>query len=249
MLARLFGSTTRGITRSLTTSPKLLQFENPSQLIERKKQEKLENEQFDSTLLDKSFDYNPQYIPKNEVVAETQRPLPLNVELLKYKPITLPQTHGHEVAKIKLRSYNQDNLIRAGEFALRSAYYLGIPTSKFVSEKTEKRLYTVIRSPFAQAKSKENFHRVTYNGSLTAFDANPEVVDLWLSYINKYTLTDVDYSATLTTRESLDYAEKLDQLTLEDFKLPEAYADTTDPVADKVKELLKSDTFKDLIKK
>lgn len=248
MLARLLGSTTRTLARSYFSSPRALQFETPSQLISRKKQEELENEEFDSSLLNKSFTYNPKYIPENEISPTTKRPLPLNVELLKYKPLTLPQTHGHEVASLKLRSFSQDNLIRAGEFALRSAYYLGIPTTKLVTEKTEKRLYTVIRSPFAQAKSKENFHRITFKSSITAFDSNPEVVDLWLSYINKYAVTDVDYKATLTTRESLEYAKNLDQLLPEDMKLPDAYNDTTDPVADKVKELLKSDTFKDLLK-
>lgn len=251
MLTRILGQTGRVSTRSFSQSITFFQegkkFDTPAEFIAKKQQEQIEDEQFHATLINKDFKYDPKYIGENKPNPVTNRPVPLNVELLKYIPITLPQTHGHEVATIKLRGYNEDNLIRAGEFALRSAYYLGIPTSKLTSLKTEKRLYTVIKSPFAQAKSKENFHRTTFNRIITAYDANPEVIDLWLSFINKYSINGVDYKSTITTRESLDYSKQLDSLTNQDFNLPPAYSDTTDPIAAKVQELLKSDTFKKLL--
>lgn len=241
----------RSGTRSMSSSVRLFdgvkKFVNPQEFIQMKQQERVEEGQFRANLLNKEFEYNPKYIGENQPNPVSNRPIPLNVELLKYKPINLPQTHGHEVATIKLRGYDQDNLIRAGEFALRSAYYLGIPTSKLITEKTEKRLYTVIKSPFAQAKSKENFHRTTFNKSIVAYDANPEIIDLWLSYINKYSIQGVEYKSTITTRESLDYSKQLDELTTQDLNFPSAYSDSSDPVAAKVQELLKSDTFKKLL--
>ncbi|EAZ63660.2 Mitochondrial ribosomal protein S10 [Scheffersomyces stipitis CBS 6054] len=222
-------------------------FSTPQEYVEHKKKADLEEQAYRHNLLQNEFKYEPKYISANEVDPVTGRPVPINVELLKYKPLQLKQTHGHEVAKIKFRGYDEDNLIRAGEFATRSAYYLGIPTSKLTTKKTEKRLYTVIKSPFAQAKTKQNFHRTTFNKELVAYDANPEILDLWLSFINKYAIEDVSYKATMTTSESLDYNKEMDALASEDYTLPNAYNDITDPVAKKVEELLKSDTFKKLL--
>lgn len=239
-------------TRSIRTTVVLAQsvkpkgsFLTPKELVEKKRAEEVEAQEFRSSLLKQEFEFAPKLIKEEHVDPITKRPVPLNVELLQYKPMRIPQTHGHKVAEIKFRGYEEEVLVRASEFAARSAYFLGIPCSKVHTLKTEKRLYTVIKSPFAQAKSKENFHRVTFNRQLTAYDANPEVLDLWLSYINKYAFDKVKYKAQVFTRESLDFAETLANLSSEDMKLPEAYsADSTDPIAAKVQELLKSDTFK-----
>ncbi|KAG5422270.1 RSM10 [Candida metapsilosis] len=230
--------------RSFTTRSIVSQkFLTPNELISKTKQEQLENQQFQSQLRQNQSPYSPKTLTSHTTYQENhKRPIPLNVELLQYKPLRLPQTHGDEVATLKLRGYNDDDLIRMGEFALRSAYYLGIPMSKLTSLKTEKRLYTVIKSPFAQAKTKQNFHRVTYNKQLVAYDANPEVVDLWLSYVNRYKLQTVDMKATVVAREGLDYNEELSKL--KDFEFPQAYEGLEDPVAQKVKELLQSDEFK-----
>lgn len=240
-LARLTGS------RSISTSlPRLnKKYMTPTELINKKEVEKQDEIEYGKALLNGEFKYDPKWIGQDKLDPVTNRPVPINVEVLKYKPINLPQTHGHQVAEINFKGYDEDNLIRAAEFASRAAFYLGIPTSKISTKKTQKRLYTVIKSPFAQAKTKQNFHRTTYHRELVAFDANPEVIDLWLSFVNKHSLQDVDYKANITTYESLDFNKELDALT--EVKLPEAYLDTTDPIANKVKELLKSETFKELL--
>lgn len=194
-----------------------------------------EDAAFKLAMLGHLFEYKPQYIGKDEVNPVLQRPVPINVELLQYKPLRHKPVHGHKCATIALRGYTEDDLIRAGEFILRAAYYLGVPCLKLKTEKTEKRLYTVIRSPFAQAKLKENFHRVTYKREIVAYDANPEVIDLWLSYINKYALDTVEYLAAITVRQGLEWVA--------DGELPEAYNDVDNPVAQKVKELLASAEF------
>lgn len=218
---------------------------SPNEYMDKVKQEKIENEQFKQALSQDQQEYNPQILSSHNLT--NKRPTPINVELLKYKPLRLPKTHGDEVATLTLRGYEEEELIRLGEFALRTAYYMGIPMSPLETLKTDKRLYTVIKSPFAQAKTKQNFHRITYNKKLVAYDANPEIIDLWLSYLNKYKFPNVEYKATVVSYESLNYADELK--TLNEFKLPEAYEGLEDPVANKVQELLNSSSFKDHLQK
>lgn len=239
---RTFSTIGSCYNKASSSTPK--KFSSPKEFVSQKKVDEIEEQAYQQNLLNEEYKYEPKYLSENELDPVTKRPIPLNVELLKYKPLQLPKTHGHEVAKVEFKGYDKEDLIRASEFAARAAYYLGIPCSKVDSLKTEKRLYTVIKSPFAQAKSKENFKRTTYGRKLHAYDATPEVVDLWLSFINKHAIEGVKYNALIHTRESLDFCEKLDALTTEDLHMPDAYKGLDDPIANKVEELLKSETFK-----
>lgn len=222
--------------------------QSPEEFLASRKGKGVLNAEFLKSLSAKPFEYKPQYLSEDKVDPSTKRPIPLNVELLQYIPLQVPKTHGHKVAEIQFRGYNEENLDMAGEFAARAGFYLGIPCSKVQVLKTEKRLYTVIKSPFAQAKSKENFKRTTFNRKIEAFDANPEVVDLWLSYINKHALSDVKYNVHIYTRETVDFSRELDAITGGDLQLPKAYDGADDPIGKKVEELLKSDTFKEHFK-
>ncbi|EGV60846.1 mitochondrial 37S ribosomal protein rsm10 [Yamadazyma tenuis] len=232
--------------RLFSTGPKLFAAQKltPAELLQQKTQEKLQQQEFEKSLLQGELEYKPKYLSENAVKGSGTKPIPINVELLKYKPIRLPKTHGHKVVSMKFRGYDETDINIAIEFASRAAFYLGIPVSGIMKQKTEKRLYTVIKSPFAQAKSKENFYRTTFNYKLDAFDANPEVVDLWLSYVNKHALETVHYTAKIITRESANFVEQLDSVSVEDVKIPEGFKDSNDPIMSKVDELLKSDAFK-----
>lgn len=225
---------------STRSSRSLQKFLSPTEYLEKTEAKKLEDRQFQETLLNTPFEYSPQTL-SSRALKDEGRPVPLNVELLKYKPLRLRKTHGDEVCQLFFRGYEEPELARMGEFAARAAYYLGIPMSPLTSLKTEKRLYTVIKSPFAQAKTKQNFHRITYNKKLIAYDANDEVVDMWLSYVNKYKLPQVEMKATITSREKLSYNEDLQNAELE---FPLSYEGIEDPVALKMKELLESEEFK-----
>lgn len=232
------------LRRSFTTGSvpllsKSAKFKSPQEYIEKVKQDKIEHHEFKQSLLQGDFKYAPKILSPKGVDGT---PVPLNVELLQYKPLRLEPTHGDVAAIVSLSGHDEDDLIRAGEFALRAAYFLGIPTSRLTSLKTDKRLYTVIKAPFAMAKTKQNFHRITFNKKITAFDANPEVIDLWLSYINRYKLAKVEYKARVCAYEGLEFHEELKKL--DQFKLPDAYDDIQDPVAKKVQEILQSDSFK-----
>lgn len=241
-VVRLFSGSARYSTEAQTASKKFL---SPDQYVAKQAEKTVQNEEFLDSLLAADFEYKPLIINSNAPKNKKQEPIPLNVELLQYKPLRLPQTHGHKVAELSFKGYDSDDLLRASDFAARAAFYLGIPCSKIEVLKPEKRLYTVIRSPFAQAKSKENWWRVTHRQELVAYDANPEVIDLWISYINKNAIEGVKYEAQIHTQELTTFDKELSELTAEDIKLPEAYTHASaDPVSSRVQELLKSDEFK-----
>lgn len=221
-------------------------FKSPLEYLESNVQAKAAHEQFEESILAQPFDHKPQMLTSHDLDPVTKRPIPVNVEVLKYQPLRHPRTHGHLVSILTFKSYHNENIARAAEFAARAAYYLGIPATGVHALKTEKRLYTVIKSPFAQAKTKQNFHRVTYGLQLKAFDACSETVDLWLAYINKYKLVDVEYSAQLYTREPLDFIDVID--SIQEFSMPLGMSNVNNPIVRKVEELIKSDAFKELLK-
>lgn len=228
------------------TALAVTQVKSPQQYVQEKQAEEAAHHNFTSGLLDQPHVYDPKMLSDEALNDATKRPVPLNVELLKYKPLQVPKTHNHLVSVLTFKGYNKDTLARAAEFAARAAFYLGIPAGGIQPLKTQKRLYTVIKSPFAQAKLKQNFHRTTFAFQLKAYDALPEIVDLWLAYINKHKLQDVDYSAELIAREPVNMIEQWDKTN--QYEMPQGMQNAQDPIAQKVDELLKSDTFKEFMK-
>ncbi|PWN45180.1 hypothetical protein IE81DRAFT_364205 [Ceraceosorus guamensis] len=97
-----------------------------------------------------------------------------------------PQTHGHHVASLHLRVYRSpatlENLDFFADFALRSAYALGMPCTRPAMLPTTMSLWTVPRGPFVHKKSQENFTRHTHSRVLKVYDSHPEVVDRWLQW-------------------------------------------------------------------
>ena len=226
------------------SAPKNAKFLSPDQLLAQKKVQQAAENEYKNELLAAEFQYAPQVLLKEALNDTTGRPVPLNVELLQYRPIRLPKTHGHEVALITLTGYDRKTLDSAAEFAARAAFYLGIPCGGITNLRVKEQLYTVIRSPFAQAKLKENFKRFTYGRKMVAFDADPEVVDVWLTFLNKHKHEGVAYKANVFVREGLDFASELEKISGEDLELSAAYGEVDDPVSLKVKELLQSKEFK-----
>ncbi|CAI5758313.1 unnamed protein product [Candida verbasci] len=224
------------IKRRFHNISRVCKFQTPKEYIKQQNIQAKEDLQLKQDLLNTNFKYDPKILSSN--LPNKQ---PINLELLNYKPLRLPKTHGDIVADLELKSYDELDLKRIGDFALRVGYYLGIPLSPLTKLKTEKRLYTVIKSPFAQAKSKQNFHRITFNYKIIAYDSNPDIIDLWLSFINKYNFNNVKLQTKIASYESLDYLKEIQQSNPE---YPQAYQGLEDPVALKVKELLNSEEFK-----
>lgn len=61
-----------------------------------------------------------------------------------------------------------------------------MPLSKPAYLPTQRRLWTVLRGPFAHKKSQENFERKTHKRVMKAWDADPEVVDMLVQYLEQH---------------------------------------------------------------
>ena len=169
------------------------------------------------------------------------KPLPVNVEAVYHAPLKLPVEHGDLVADLQLRSYDNENLDFYSDFILRAGYYLGMPLTGPKPLPTRRERWTVIRSPFAHAKSKENFERHTHKRLIRVWDSNPDVVQIWLSYISKHAITGVGMKCNVYQKSPI--ALELDS----DAALPQnnTPANSMDEaVGDKVLELLNSPDFK-----
>lgn len=195
--------------------------------------------------------YDPQVFTPEEVLETTKTPLPINVELNYYAPLRHKKRYGDLVAEIQLRAYDHENLDFFGDFALRAAYYLDIPASGVVPLPTKRERWTVIRAPFVHAKSKENFLRLTHKRVIKAYDATPEVIDLWVSYLAKHSNSGVGIKVTTYQRESVNLVEELDKtdlskltdLNIEDESLGGQGSHNV-AIAKRVQELLNDPVFK-----
>jgi len=107
------------------------------------------------------------------------------------EPYRHPRTHGIPVASVQFRAYNPEPLQLAAHFASHAASSLGIPLSGIASLPTKRTLWTVPRGPFAHKKSQENFERRVHARAIKAFDADAEVVDRWVRYLEAHALPGV----------------------------------------------------------
>ncbi|KAH8993751.1 ribosomal protein S10 domain-containing protein [Lactarius akahatsu] len=107
------------------------------------------------------------------------------------EPYRHPRTHGVPVAFIQFRAHSPGPIQLAAHFASHAAASLGIPISGVVSLPTRRTLWTVPRGPFAHKKSQENFERRVHARAIKAFDADAEVVDRWVRYLEAHALPGV----------------------------------------------------------
>ncbi|KZO97405.1 ribosomal protein S10, partial [Calocera viscosa TUFC12733] len=107
------------------------------------------------------------------------------------EPQPLPKTHGVPVAILHLRSYHVRLLRLFIHFAQHSAVSLGIPSSGVRPLPTQRRLWTVIKGPFVHKKAQENFVRLTHKRAITLFDTNPQVLEMYFSYLQAHALAGV----------------------------------------------------------
>lgn len=108
-----------------------------------------------------------------------------------FAPHYHPKTHGVPVATIHFRSYHIPLLAEFTHFSAHAAAALGIPVSKTVCLPTERTIWTVIRGPFVHKKSQENFERRTHKRLIKAWDADMEVVDRWVKYLEEHLMPGV----------------------------------------------------------
>lgn len=90
-----------------------------------------------------------------------------------------------------------------GDFAMRAAYYLGLPARGPSPLPRIRQRWTVLKSPFAMKKAQENFERRTMRRLVEIQDGDPEVVKIWLAYLRKYAFYGVGMKANLWEWEGL----------------------------------------------
>jgi len=156
--------------------------------------------------------------------------------------------YGIPSCDLQLRSFSLQPLEFFSDFALRAAYYLGLPASGPVPLPRITQRWTVPRSHFIFKKSQENFERITLRRLIQIKDGNPETVQLWLAYLRKHQYYGVGMKANMFDFGEVG-AEKMDESMkhMEEMEPAWAHIGQTESIgtAEKVEELLSSRRFKE----
>jgi small subunit ribosomal protein S10 len=125
-----------------------------------------------------------------------------------------PQTHGIPAAVLHFRSHHPILLNLFTYLAVRTASALGIPVSRPAFLPTQRTLWTVPRGPFAHKKSQENFERKVHKRAIKAWDANPEIIGVWVEYLETYHVGGVGLRTIRWERAPVGFGKlRLDGLT------------------------------------
>ncbi|SCU99820.1 LAMI_0G01068g1_1 [Lachancea mirantina] len=181
-------------------------------------------------------------LSKTSAASKPEDALPINVTAIYHAPLKIPIKHGDLIADLQLRSYDNENLDFFSDFILRAGFYLGMPMTGPKPLPTRRERWTVIRSPFAQAKSKENFERHTHKRLIRVWDTNPEVVELWLSYITKHAIPGVGMKCNLFQKEGIRLCQDIKPSGL--LSKPSESLSVDEAVGQKVLELLDDEAFR-----
>ncbi|KAK7208379.1 hypothetical protein BZA70DRAFT_273569 [Myxozyma melibiosi] len=138
-----------------------------------------------------------------KLYERTERPLPMNVELLHYAPIQHERTHNIKVCDLVLYSHALSQADFFADFVMRAGFYLKMPMKTIPLPKKLERI-TVATSPFAQTKSKQNYERVTHKRLVKIYDSDEAAVELLLGFLRKNELAGVAMKANLFVNEALE---------------------------------------------
>ncbi|KAJ7629374.1 ribosomal protein S10 domain-containing protein [Mycena polygramma] len=127
-----------------------------------------------------------------------------------HRPFKHPRTHGLPAAQIQFRSHDILPMHLFVHFATHAAYSLGIPCSRMFTLPTKRQMWTVIRGPFANKKSQENFERKVHRRGIKAFDADPAVIDLWFKYLRRHAMGGVGMRCVKWERLPMGAGQKAD---------------------------------------
>jgi small subunit ribosomal protein S10 len=94
-----------------------------------------------------------------------------------------PQMHNVPVAIIHFRSHSPRLLHLFTHSTTHAAASLAIPVSQLVYLPMQHSLWTVPKGPLAHKKSQENFEQKVHKCAIKTWDANEQVVGLWLKYL------------------------------------------------------------------
>jgi small subunit ribosomal protein S10 len=126
-----------------------------------------------------------------------------------HKPYYHPKQHHVPVANIQFVSHSPYSLSLFTHFATHAASALGIPISNVVALPRRRRLWTVIKGPFAHKKSQENFERITHKRAIKVWDADSGVVDLLIGYLRKHVMGGIGMRVVRWDRKEVGFGSKL----------------------------------------
>lgn len=140
--------------------------------------------------------------------------LPRSVQAVYLKPLKRRAQYGVPTCDLQLRSYNVRNVEFFADFALRAAYYLGLPAAGSIPLPRIIERWTVPRSNFIFKKSQENFERITLRRLIQIQDGHAETVEVWLAFLRKHAYYGVGMKANVWQHEKLGRCCALSPMSL-----------------------------------
>ncbi|KAI0166384.1 hypothetical protein GGR57DRAFT_496649 [Xylariaceae sp. FL1272] len=183
----------------------------------------------------------------NPIDAKSVR-YPRAVQAVYLQPLRREAEYGVPSCDLQLRSYSIPNLEFFCDFALRAAYYLGLPAFGPVPLPKITERWTVPRSHFIFKKSQENFERITRRRLIQIRDGHPETVQIWLAFLQKHAYYGIGMKANMWEYCSLDAGKEMDSETQSmqkaiDEKIEMLGANQVLGTVEKVKEMMASEKF------
>ncbi|CZT46417.1 related to ribosomal protein S10 [Rhynchosporium secalis] len=123
--------------------------------------------------------------------------LPRAVQAAYLRPLRRTPIYGVPTCDLQLRSYSVRNLEFFSDFALRAAYYCGLPAHGPVPLPRIVERWTVPRANFVHKKSQENFERKTVRRLIQIRDGEAQAQELWLAFLRKYAFYGVGMKANV----------------------------------------------------
>ena len=148
--------------------------------------------------------------PSSEPPAKDSEPVNLNnvrlpraVQAAYLRPLRREAQYNVPAADLQIRSYSIRNLEFFSDFAMRTAYYLGLPAYGPVPLPRIVERWTVPKGHFIHKKSQENFERKTHRRMIQIKDGHPETVEIWLAFLQKHSYYGIGMKANVWNYEKL----------------------------------------------
>ncbi|KAK0384773.1 hypothetical protein NLU13_7251 [Sarocladium strictum] len=176
---------------------------------------------------------------------------PRSLQALHLKPLKREAEYGIPSCDLQIRSYSLQPLEFFSDFALRAAYYLGLPAFGPVPLPRITQRWTVPKSHFIFKKAQENFERRTYRRLIQIKDGRPETVQLWLAYLRKHQYYGIGMKANMWEFSELGVGKQMEALNDKVENLESAFSHLGQVkdigTQQKVEELLASRKFKETV--
>ncbi|KAF2175530.1 30S ribosomal protein-like protein S10 [Zopfia rhizophila CBS 207.26] len=169
---------------------------------------------------------------------------PVNVQAIHLRPLRRAPSYAIPVCDLQLRTYSIRNMEFFADFAMRAAYYMGLPARGPVPLPRITERWTVPRANFIFKKSQENFERITMRRLIQIQDGHPDVVKAWLAFLQKHQYYGVGMKANVWEYESLEDATKVGK----EAKDGDYCGRREGPMLEKINEILGGKGFKEAMK-